>query len=198
VHRALNVSSGIYRRHRARFQVNEARGQEILRWTVSRATPPPIAQEMLQLLLDEAQALNEICRRRGIELRLLVLPENDMDSDRGWAEYLRNNQASGAPPIGTPRSEPVEVLEELLRERGIPTWNFFEELSFMGVDRPAFTMPDNAHWNERGHEVIARGISRRIQEEGLLETLRERRLSTPRTRPFGPSPFGTPAAGRAQ
>ncbi len=188
-HRAMNSGSGIYRRHRARFQVNEERGQDILRWTVSRAPRPPVADEMLRALLDEAEALNAICRRRNIELRMLVLPENDMDNDRTWAQYLRNNQASGAPPIGTPRREPVDVLEELLRERGIRTWNFFDEVSHMGVDRAAFTMPDNAHWNQRGHEVIARGVSRRIQEEGLLETLRERRAANPRTRAFGPSPF---------
>jgi hypothetical protein len=50
-------------------------------------------------------------------------------------------------------------------------------------------MPDDAHWNEAGHLVLARGIFKRLEAEGLLETLRQRRAAKPRTRPYGDFPF---------
>ncbi len=198
VHQACNAWSGIYRRHRAKFQAASDRGLDIQRWTVSKMANPPAIEGMIAATLDEAEALNEQCLRRGIELRVLVLPEIAMGTDDEWQRYLRNNQSSGAPPVGTPRAEPSESLEEWLHERGLATWNFFDEVSRMGPDRPHHTMADGTHWSEAGHEVIALGILRRLQSEGLIDDLAEGRAARPRTRAFGRSPFAMPTSDAAE
>ncbi|QDU66424.1 SGNH/GDSL hydrolase family protein [Engelhardtia mirabilis] len=188
-HRYLNSVSGIYRRHRAKFQTGGNRVASVQRWMVSRDEPSEVAAQMLSATLDEAQALGAACAERGIELRILVLPEIWQDSAVTWRSFLRRNQQAGAPPVDTPRREPTTVLEELLQERGLATWNFFDEVDRMGRDRERFVMGDNHHWSKAGHEVIARGIVERLREEGLLQSLRERRAAAPRTRPFGENPF---------
>lgn len=192
VHRILTANSGIYRRHRARFQANGNRVGEVQRWVVSRAERSAVAEEMLTATLDEVEALGVLCAERGIELRMLVLPEISQDSEPAWRTFLRRNQQSGAPPVGTPRDEPTTVLEELLRARGLETWNFFDEVDRMGVDRKRFIMGDNFHWSEAGHRVVAQGIAQRLREDGLLRRLIERRAAAPRARAFGENPFPIP------
>ena len=192
VHRLLNANSGIYRRHRAKFQANGDRVGSVQRWMVCRAERDEVSEEMLSATLDEAQALGAICAERGIELRMLVLPEICQDSEEAWRAFLRRNQQAGAPPIDTPRDEPTTVLEELLQERGLATWNFFGEIDAMGRDRARFIMGDNFHWSELGHEVFALGIVERLRSESLLQSLAERRAASPRTRPYGENPFPLP------
>ena len=189
LHRLGSDLSGIYRRHRAKFQSNEDRPAEMQRWTVSKALRSGPVDELLGNTLREAEALGELCRARGVELVMLVLPEVYMDSDRAWRGYLRANQRGGAPPVGTPRAEPTSQLEALLQERGLTTWNFFEEMTQMGLDREAHTMADGRHWSQLGHGIFARGVMRRLVQEGHLERLAERRRANPRRQPFGPSPF---------
>lgn len=188
-HRWLNEWSALYRRQRAKFQVNDRRDTAIQRWMVSRAPRPAAVDAMYQRTLEEFSILAEACRERGVELRVGILVDLIQDSDKAWANFLRNNQLEGAPPLDTPRREPIEVLREDLEARGIVCWDFFEEADRMGQDRRAFLMPDDAHWNEAGHLVLARGIFKRLEAEGLLETLRQRRAAKPRTRPYGDFPF---------
>lgn len=189
LHRFGSNLSGIYRRHRAKFQSNEDRPAAMQRWTVSNAPRSAAVDELFGNTLREAEALGALCKERGVELVMLVLPEVYMDSDRAWRGYLRANQQGGAPPVGTPRAEPTNRLEELLQERGLTTWNFFEEMTQMGLDREAHTMPDGRHWSQLGHGIFARGLLRRLTQEGHLERLAERRRANPRREAFGPSPF---------
>lgn len=188
-HRFLSEWSALYRRQRAKFQVNDRRDESIQRWMVSRAPRPAAVEAMYQRTLEEFSALAEACRQRGVELRVGILVDVIQDSEKAWANYLRNNQLEGAPPLETPRREPIEVLREALEARGIACWDFFEEADRMGQDRRAYLMPDDAHWNEAGHLVLARGIFKRLEAEGLLETLRQRRAAKPRQRPYGAYPF---------
>ncbi len=190
VHRTMGKQSAIYRRHRAKFQTEGAdRTSDLQRWTVSKAPRSTAADRMFTATLEEIDALGGQCKRRGIELRVLVLPENDMGTDAMWETYLRGNQRSGAPPLGTPRNEPGDELERMLQERGHRTWNFLPEVSHMGPERARHTMSDNAHWSKAGHEVFAHGLLRRLKQENLIEKLAARRAEAPRARAFGPSPF---------
>jgi hypothetical protein len=189
VHHGLNNWSALYRRHRSKFQVNGERTQGIQRWMVSRQPRSPAVEEMFQATLAEFEVLAEQCRRRGVELRVGVLADIVQDSERAWSGFLRNNQAEGCPPLDTPRSEPIDVLIELLEARGIRCWNFLAEAEQIGRDRTPFIMPDMVHWNRAGHEVLARGIAKRLEAEALIAELLKKRRANPRQRPYGVFPF---------
>jgi lysophospholipase L1-like esterase len=188
-HRLLNATSAIYRRHRAKFQVGGDRDVAIQQWILSRREDPPEVRAMLEATLREADALAGACRERGVELRFVVLAEVMQDSEPAWTEFLRANQQQGAPPLGTPRREPNEVLVELLEERGHRCWDLFDEVDRMGLDRARFIMGDNFHWSKPGHDVFARALWERIQAEGLVDELVRRRQERPRERAFGEPPF---------
>jgi hypothetical protein len=189
IHQGLNAVSGIYRRHRAKFQANDKRDEGLQRWMISRAPRSATVEAMLEATLDEAQALAARCAERGVELRIVVLPEISQDAERAWNEFLVRNQPLGAPPLGTPRAEPTDVLAELLEARGVRTWNFFDEVDRMGTDRARYIMDDNFHWSFDGHAVFGRGLLSRLRGEGLLEELAARRAAHPRARPYGANPF---------
>ena len=189
LHELLNEYSGIYRRYRTKKESGGKRVASITKW---RLTTDPMSrplQEILNRTLDEISALQRECEERGIELRILVFPEQQNDSERAWRDFLVKWQPAGAPPLDTPRTEPTDELQRILEERGIRVWNFFDELDRMGKDRKSFVMEDSYHWSELGHTVIARGIFRRLTEEGSLSEMIERRKQNPRTRPYGEVPF---------
>jgi hypothetical protein len=188
-HHLMNAWSALYRRHRSKFQVNGERTQGIQRWMVSRQPRSPAVDAMFQETLAEFDVLADLCRRRGVELRVGVLADILQDSERVWSGFLRNNQAQGCPPRNTPRTEPTDVLVELLEERGIRCWNFFNEVDHIGKNRRRYIMPDLVHWNQAGHEVLARGIVKRLESEGLIAALLQKRRDNPRQRPYGVFPF---------
>ncbi len=192
IHRLGNAYSGIYRRLRANVDVGNERGAEIAMWRLTTSPMSASIAESVERTLLEFEALAETCDRRGIELRALVFPDIEQDSELAWQGFVRNNQAQGAPPIGTPREEPSRELQRRLEEHGLQVWNFYEEVSRMGTSRKSYIMKDNFHWSEPGHQVFARGLARRMREEGLLESLAARRSANPRTRPFGEVPFENP------
>lgn len=193
LHRFFSDHSAIYRRHRAKFQgAGGERGAAIQRWILSRAPQPQVVEDMLATTLAEVDALAAACAARGVELRVLVLAEPEADTEQGWRDYLAEAQRSGAPPAGTPRTEPTDVLAQMLTERGHTVWNFYDEVASMGPQRGRFTMQDRKHWNAAGHDVFARGVMQRLRAERVLATLVERRRAAPRAQAFGPSPFEEP------
>ncbi len=194
LHRFANRWSGIYRRSQANLSVGKQPGKEISKWQLSKADPPSEVAAAIERTLAEFEALAVACEKRGIELRALVFPEIEADSEIAWQSYLKNNQVFGAPPIGTPRLEPTQELVRLLEQRGVAAWDFSSEATYMGENRQAYIMGDNFHWSQPGHEVMARGLARRLREDGLLDALLERRAAHPRTRAFGEVPFPLPSS----
>jgi lysophospholipase L1-like esterase len=189
-HRFLSDWSAIYRRHRAQFKnAGGVRTADVQRWILSRAEQPAGVQRLIDATIEELVALDALCDARGVELRVIVLAEPETDTQKGWDEYLVDARRVGAPPTGTPRDEPTDLLEERLTARGLAVWNFFDEVASMGPQRAAHTMPDRQHWNARGHAVFARGVMKRLREERLIGELAARRAASPREHAFGPSPF---------
>jgi hypothetical protein len=190
LHDFFGAHSAIYRRHRSKFTGGGAdRAADIQRWILSREPRTPAVEAMIDATLDEVEILAAACKTRGVELRMLVLPEAESDTEAGWREYLATDRHAGAPPAGTNRKEPTDFLDELLRERGAKTWNFYDEVDSMGPRRARFTMNDRRHWNREGHDVFAAGILERLRGERILSALVERRRADPRARPVGPNPF---------
>jgi hypothetical protein len=175
--------SGIYRRHRAKFSLgNEDRKQEIQRWIYSeREDEGPVA-DSLRSTLEEIGALIREAQRGGFELRFLVLPELAQATPERWEWYVSSFGAEGAPPRGTPASEPTDLLCRKIRELGGTPWDFTPEMSYIASDIGKYLLDGekDKHWSKEGHAAIAFGILRRIQQEGLVSTLTERRASAPR------------------
>jgi hypothetical protein len=185
VHNFMARNSAIYRRSRARFQIAGTLDQKIQAWCLSRAPMPSEVRDKVEQTLERIELLARQVEQQGGEFRALVMPEAYMDKPIRWQNHLRGTQDTGAPPLGTPREEPNETLIEMLAERGVRAWNFFEEGDRMGQGGERFYMDAAGHWSHDGHSLIARGIANRILEEGLLEELAARRAANPRSRAFG-------------
>ena len=202
VHFVLAEHSAIYRRKRARFSAEQGMSpdleEQIQTWCLSRKEQPAVIQERIDRSLDRLQQLARKVEASGAEFRALVMPEPFMDKPVRWENWLRGNQGSLAPPLGTPRSEPVDVLIEMLDERGIQSWNFFEEGNEMGRGGTRFYMDPQGHWSHDGHMLIARGIYKRLVDTGLLTELAERRAANPRTEPFGDPSLAVFAPGGSE
>ena len=179
-HEALSHSA-LYSRWRLEATDAGRRPKEIDRFVISRAPHGPEIELMLTRTWADLAALAKGCREAGVELRALLVPEPFMDCEAHWHEHLVDNVSAGAPPVGTPRVEPIEVLDEKLSALGITCWSFHDALTVIGGDRKKFTGADGQHWSAAGHDVIAATILRNIKREGLLETLRERRQGRPRS-----------------
>lgn len=175
----LMLHSNLYTRWYARTE-DEGEVEERLRnFVLSRAPHGDDIDAMLQRTFDELSALQRACDQRGVELRALLFLEGFMDSDARWQKYLRNCASRGAPPMGTPRREPVAVLGETLDGLGIGWWSFFDEITLIGTDHDRFTA-DGVHWKAPGHRVIARGMYEELLATGLADALRARRAGHPR------------------
>ena len=205
IHRFLSAHSGIYRRMRAKFQVGGEQDPLLQRWMLTFQPHSAAIEELIGATLAEARALRDQCAESGTELVVVVLPEIFQCNDQVWEHHLREHQRSGAPPIGTPRREPLDALEQLFAGQGFRTWSFWDEVERMGLDRLRYVVSrtDN-HWTRAGHELVARGLAQRLKQSGLLEELAGARRARPRERAFGPSPFDAPdldpqgAAGAAE
>jgi hypothetical protein len=176
----LMLHSSLYTRHRSKIALgNEDRDQSLQRWVLSRSETSAAAEAMMERTFEELAALGAAAAERGIEFRVLVFPEQMQDDPERWEAYCRNNAARGAPPVGTPRGEPTEVLLERCAALGLATWDFSEEVDRLGADRARLLVHDSRHWSGDGHAVVAEGIARRLRA-GLLDQLVEHRRQTPR------------------
>ena len=131
--------------------------------------------------LDRSVARSRFQRRQGIihvELGGLLPGRELLEGVDVLAdERLRGHQGEGAPPVGTPVDEPVEVLVEAFEGAGIRAWSMATEGTII---REKDFMCDRSHWDAKGHRVMAGGIMMRLQMDGLLDELRARRAANPR------------------
>ena len=168
------MRSNLYVRHQAQFSVSDEGGLEVevQRWCLSRAPQPAAIDRLVDLTLSEYAAFAETLAQRDVALRVLVLPESFQDSEERWERYLRDYAGAGAPPAGTPRLEGVELLLERCAQLGLSTWDLTAEVTELGRAPERNYAKDAVHWSGAGHGLIARGIARRLRDEGLIETLR--------------------------
>jgi lysophospholipase L1-like esterase len=179
-HRTLLDSSALYKRWRLQATDDGRRPQEIDRFVFSRAPHRPVIDSFLERTWTELSALAAGCREAGVALRAVLVPEYFMDAEKPWREYLAENAALGAPPPGTPRTEPIEALAEKLASLGIQSWSMVEALDVIGTDHAKYT-GDGRHWTPAGHDVIAMSLLQNLRRESLLDALRARRAAHPRT-----------------
>ncbi len=197
-HRFLVRRSGIYQRMRARFQTAGEADAKLQKWMLTRGEQPPSVQAMIDATVVEACTLARLCAERRIRLVFVALPEMFQCNEKVWEHHLREHRPAGAPPVGTPRREPLEALEDLFRAAGLEVWTFWDEVDLMGRERLKYVVSrsDN-HWTKAGHEVFARGLRERLVADGLLTELAQQRRAAPRERAFGPSPFAELDIGAA-
>ena len=179
-HKTLLGSSALYKRWRLQATDNGRRPPEIDRFVFSRAPHRQIIDSYLERTWSELAALAAGCREAGVALRAVLVPEWFMDADAPWRDYLVENAALGAPPPGTPRTEPIEALAEKLASMGIQSWSMVDALNLIGTDHGRYT-GDGRHWTPAGHEVIAMALLQQLNREKLLDALRQRRAAHPRT-----------------
>ncbi|MHC4261590.1 MAG: hypothetical protein ACYSWX_03645 [Planctomycetota bacterium] len=168
----LAMRSNLYVRHRAKLQAGGGdRPEAIQRWFLSRE---PVPESVAPRVEDAFRALTELrdaCRAREIELVALLIPTEAQDSNRRWNQFLRVSGKFGAPPIGTPRLESIEVLAERCQELGISAWDLSAACDQFATDRDNWYADDGIHWSGQGHQLIARALLRELTESGLLGRL---------------------------
>jgi hypothetical protein len=173
----LLLRSNLYERQRAKRALgNEDREASIQRWVLSRAEPSAAVAGMLDQTFLELAALAAAAVEQGVVFRVLVFPEQEQDDPRRWEAYCRNNAPAGAPPPGTPRREPTEVLIERCRALGLEVWDFSEVADRLGADRAHLLAEDGRHWSSAGHAVVAQELARLLRA-GTLGDLRARHPS---------------------
>jgi hypothetical protein len=178
LHQTL-THSALYTRYRAKATDQGRRAEEIDKFVLSRAPRSTEVEAMLQRTWAELAALATACRERGVELRVVLVPEPYMDRDDRWQTYLRNNASAGAPPPHTPRREPLDVLSEEARRSDAAAWSLLPALNVIGSDRARYTC-DKAHWSDAGHRVVAAVLLDALRADGLQTTLPRARASKPR------------------
>ncbi|HZM00784.1 MAG TPA: hypothetical protein VFD43_11085 [Planctomycetota bacterium] len=171
--------SALYRRQRTLLLEPGQRDTSWGKYTLSRAAPPPGFEELLQRGFDEATALVEAAQARGAQVRFLLYPEWEQCGDAVWTRFLQAQAGRGAPPLGTPRTEPMEVLAERLQAEGGRCWSLFELISGFARRPDEYILP-NDHWTPAGHAAVAGAIAELIEGEGLLPELAAVRARRPR------------------
>ena len=190
----LMTCSSIYTRHKAKLDLgNEDREASVQRWVLSRDPDDAATAAMVARTFEELAALGAAASEAGVALRVMVFPEQAQASELAWERFCRNNAARGAPPVGTPRTEPTEVLLERSRAVGLACWDFTPEVEALGAGRARLLAEDGRHWTADGHAVVAEGLARRLRE-GLLDELLERRRGRTRRTPAGREEQGPGAA----
>lgn len=171
--------SAIYRRYRTLVtqpgDVDTSYGKFVL----SRAGHPADVEGLLQRGFDEARALVEAAAARGVQVRFVVYPATEMASAKIWTRFLQQQAGRGAPPAGTPRTEPLEVLAERLQAVGGTCWSLDPIVSAFEREHDVFIYP-NDHWRPVAHAAVAQGLAELIEGEGLLDSLAAARRGRPR------------------
>ena len=177
-HRLWNHSA-IYRRARTLVTEPGEADTGYGKFVLSRAAHPADVEVLLQRGLDEARALVEAAAARGAQVRFVVYPATEMASAKLWTRFLRQQAGRGAPPVGTPRTEPLQVLAERLAAEGGTCWSLDPIVSAFEQQHDAFIYP-NDHWRPVAHTAVAQGLERLIEDEALLDTLAAARRARPR------------------
>jgi hypothetical protein len=171
--------SALYTRHRTLMTQPGEPDTSLGKFVLSRAPQPPEVEALLELSFGEAAALVEAARARGIHLRFLLYPEYEMSSGPAWERFLQSQAGRGAPPMGTPRDEPMEVLEQRLSAAGGECWSIFDLVSSFVLQHQRF-IESNDHWTPAGHAAIGGALAELLARERLLERLAADRAARPR------------------
>jgi len=171
--------SAIYRRYRTLVTEPGEADTGYGKFVLSRAEHPADVEELMQRGLDEARALVEAAAARGSQVRFVLYPATEMTSAKAWTRFLQQQAGRGAPPAGTPRTEPLEVLAERLQAEGGTCWSLDPIVNAFERQHDAFIYP-NDHWRPVAHRAVAQGLERLIEDEGLLDTLATARRERPR------------------
>ncbi len=149
--------SALYMRHRAQT-VNKGNVlAHVEKYVLSRQPRSPEVEAVFQITLRDMLACSESVTQAGGMIRGCILPHAPMASPGRWRRFLRLNQERGAPPLGTPLSEPIEVLSEILVENGMLVWSLADELQTIGGDLRTYIC-DDYHWSAEGHRLVAEGL----------------------------------------
>jgi hypothetical protein len=112
-------------------------------------------------------------------VRFVLYPAVVLTSAKIWTRFLQQQAGRGAPPAGTPRTEPLQVLGERLAAEGGTCWSLDPIVSAFERQHDAFIYP-NDHWRPAAHAGVAQGLAKLIDDEGLLDALAGSRRERPR------------------
>ena len=183
LHRVLLERSNLYERHRTDLANRDLGAIHAPRFVLTRAPLQDGTRERVDVTEVEVAALVAECRTAGVELRFVVTPVAEQQSEARWERFLQSAQDVGAPPAGTPRREPTEALLERLAALDAVAWDLWEVGERIG-ERPndfTYARRGDDHWNPAGHTLIARALFARLRKDALLAELATRRAASPRT-----------------
>lgn len=186
---AMLESSSLYRRRRARARFSAGVSAELVHYVLTDAPVPLELAEPLEQVAAEIGALVAYARELRVELRFVVLTGAIATNEGAWSSYLRDAASAGAPPPGTPMTEPLDALARLVEGAGGAVWQMQSTLFEMGADWDR-TVNTARHWSPLGHRRVAVEWDRLINGDGLLDTLVERRRGAPRSAASPPSSEG--------
>lgn len=190
----LMLHSNLYKRYRAKTQLAKGVGPALAEFILTDAEAPEALRAPLEATRREMAALVAFCAEREVELRFALTVETRGANAEQWKAWLENGAKSGAPALGTPMTEPFDALARLVESAGGIAWDMRETLFTLASDWQA-NVNDRLHWSANGHTLIAEDWARRIQADGLLDTLVRRREQRPRanaTAPEAPAPGAVP------
>ncbi len=122
----------------------------------------PRFEAELESMVDSLSEIARICERAGIELAVIIIPDE-----------LQVNAALQADVIGsTPVSEydfeePSVRLREELQEMGVATLDLLMVFQTESRRRPLYK-PADSHWNIAGNELAAQRIRGWLEASGLI------------------------------
>jgi len=183
LHRFLLKHSNIYERYRTNRKTTDGDEELAPNFVLNRTEDWPLGtRERVLETLDQYRLLIDECAARGIELRFALNTEPEQQSEGRWVRFLEQRQITGAPALGTPRTEPSEVLAELVQGIGGQAWDLWDMNMRFGQQPELYTniQRGDDHWNGEGHFVVARQLYLRLTDAGLLEAVAQRRETRPR------------------
>ena len=108
-------------------------------WTEFVGHNVPWIEEGLETIKDNIRKIANLCRSNGMEFILVIYPQ---------PTQLRSEL----------RPSPAQrIFREFARENDIPLIDLFADF-FLLPDWKTYFIPGDIHWNERGHEFVARRL----------------------------------------
>lgn len=177
-HRML-LSSHLYRRFRSGVQLRAGVGPKLTEFVLTDAATPEVIARSLDDVRQEISELVAFAQERGVALRFAPAIGTRNSNPERWRTYLEDAAAKGAPPVGTPMTEPLEALARLVQEAGADTWDMGTTLFAIGSDWEE-NVNDRLHWSPKGHRLVAMDWARKLLDTGLLARLSAERSASPR------------------
>lgn len=153
-----HVASATAARHT--FTYTHADGQiETMYVDREESAVTPVQWTLVTGTIARAQ---EITRAMGADLLVVHVPRK-LRVYRGHLQAAPDSFAATWPMNDLP-----ETMEGWCRERGIGFLDATRALRAAVAAGTSVYLPDDVHWNETGHRVVAEAVSRHIEESGRL------------------------------